>query len=174
MALFWLFVVVLATLLFVLDFLAKRPKHIKRPSLEDTQDDKTIHPFTISISDDVLDDLRKRLSSARFPDQLQLDATEKKKWQYGTDLDYLKELVSYWKDDFDWRKQETLLNQFDQFTTEIDGKKVHFIHVRSPEKNAKALVLIHGWPGSFFEFHKIIGPLTNPAAHGGDPNKGIP
>jgi pimeloyl-ACP methyl ester carboxylesterase len=79
----------------------------------------------------------------------------------------MKELITYWRDKYDWRAQEKKLNEFPQFVTEIDGLKIHFIHQRSKEKNARPLLLLHGWPGSFYEFHKVIGPLTDPVAHGG-------
>jgi microsomal epoxide hydrolase len=123
-----------------------------------------IQPFRIQVSDETLADLRERLARTRLPDQLE-DAG----WDYGTELGYLKELVAYWRDKFDWRAQEVLLNFFPQFHTEIDGQRVHFIHVRSAHPGAFPLVVTHGWPGSIFEFHKIIGPLVDPAAHGGDP-----
>ncbi|BAH53076.1 putative epoxide hydrolase [Rhodococcus opacus B4] len=82
---------------------------------------------------------------------------------------YLVELVEYWRDEFDWRAQEKALNSIPQFVTEIDGQNIHFLHVRSPEPDALPLVLTHGWPGSFVEFLDVIGPLTDPAAHGGNP-----
>ena len=121
-----------------------------------------IVPFKIRVPDDVLRDVRERLARTRFP-----DAIEESGWSYGTDLGYLKALVAYWRDTFDWRAQERRLNQFDQFKTNIDGLDVHFIHQRSAQSNAMPLVLLHGWPGSFVEFTKIIGPLTDPVAHGG-------
>lgn len=120
--------------------------------------------FTISVPESVLEDLKDRLSRTRFPDQL-----EGAEWAYGTELDYLKELCGYWEKEFDWRAQESLLNSFDQYTTDIDGLNVHFIHEKSKEQNALPLIITHGWPGSIFEFYKIIGPLTDPGAHGGDP-----
>jgi pimeloyl-ACP methyl ester carboxylesterase len=122
----------------------------------------SVKPFKIEVPDAVLKDLRERLAKTRFPDQL-----EEVGWSYGTDLSYLKELCAYWRGDFDWRAQERALNHFDHFRTEIDGLGIHFIHQRSKEKNAIPLIITHGWPGSFFEFTKIIGPLTDPAAHGG-------
>ncbi len=88
-------------------------------------------------------------------------------WTYGTDIGYLKQLVAYWRDRFDWRAQERALNRFEQFTTTIDGLTIHFIHRRSKQPDAFPLLITHGWPGSFVEFTKIIGPLTDPAAHGG-------
>ncbi|MBM3777317.1 MAG: epoxide hydrolase 1 [Acidimicrobiia bacterium] len=126
--------------------------------------DSRVIPFTIQVGDDVLADLKARLARTRFPDEI-ADAG----WGYGTSLTYLKELVAYWKDRFDWRAAERRLNAFDQFTTDIDGLRVHFVHQRSPHANAMPIVITHGWPGSFFEFVKVIGPLTDPAAHGGNP-----
>jgi epoxide hydrolase len=126
--------------------------------------DEAIVPFTISVPDSVLRDLKERLARTRFPDQLQNVG-----WDYGTDPAYLKPLVEYWRDRFDWRAQERKLNEFDQFTTTIDGLKIHFIHQKSRVPNAFPLVLTHGWPGSIYEFHKIIGPLTDPAKYGGRP-----
>lgn len=121
-----------------------------------------IEPFTIDVPDSVLVDLKERLGRTRFPDQL-----EGAEWTYGSELSYVKELCEYWRDSFDWRAQERALNRFDQFRTDIDGLGVHFIHQRSKEKNALPLVITHGWPGSIFEFTKIIGLLTDPVAHGG-------
>jgi epoxide hydrolase len=121
-----------------------------------------IRPFRIHVDDSVLADLEARLARARIPDALQGDG-----WTYGTDVAYLKSLVAYWRDRFDWREQERRLNQLEQFTTDIDGLRIHFIHRRSKEPRALPLLVTHGWPGSVVEFTKIIGPLTDPAAHGG-------
>jgi pimeloyl-ACP methyl ester carboxylesterase len=121
-----------------------------------------IVPFTIHVPDAVLADLKRRLAGARFPDELE-DAG----WTFGTNLAYLKELVAYWRDTFDWRAQERRLNQFEQFKTNIDGLDIHFIHRRSRLPKAFPLILTHGWPGSFAEFAKVIGPLTDPVARGG-------
>ena len=88
-------------------------------------------------------------------------------WEYGTELGYLPDLVAYWRDEFDWREQERQLNSFDHFKTVIDGLDIHFIHQRSSEPDALPLIITHGWPGSIAEFRKIIGPLTDPVAHGG-------
>ncbi len=119
--------------------------------------------YTIHVDDEVLEDLNARLSRTRFPDQV-----EGADWDYGTELSYLRDLCAYWRQDFDWRKQEEALNRFDHFRTDIDGLGVHFIHQRSPVENALPLVITHGWPGSVYEFTKIIGPLTNPEAHGAE------
>jgi microsomal epoxide hydrolase len=121
-----------------------------------------VEPFTIDVSDAVLDDLRERLARTRYPDQIPDSG-----WDYGTDRAYLRELCEYWREKFDWRRQEALLNRFDHFRSEIDGQPLHFIHQRSPLPDALPLVITHGWPGSVFEFYKIIGPLTDPEAHGG-------
>jgi pimeloyl-ACP methyl ester carboxylesterase len=118
--------------------------------------------FTIDVPEAVLEDLRQRLARTRFPDQLE-DAG----WSYGTELSYLRELVRYWREEFDWRKQERALNRFDHYKTPINGLSLCFIHQRSKEPDAFPLLIAHGWPGSLFEFHKIIGPLTDPVAHGG-------
>jgi pimeloyl-ACP methyl ester carboxylesterase len=129
---------------------------------DEKRDAAAIKPFKIAVDDGVLRDLKKRLARTRFPDQI-----EGSGWDYGVDVRYLKELVAYWNDRYDWRAQERKLNRLPQFVTEIDGLPLHFVHVRSREKKALPLVLVHGWPGSFYEFHKIIGPLTDPVAHGG-------
>jgi epoxide hydrolase len=126
--------------------------------------DTTIWPFRIDIPQADLDDLRDRLHRTRWPDELPDSG-----WTRGVPLGYLQGLVGYWADGYDWRKQEARLNELPQFTTTIDGANVHFLHVRSPEPDALPLVLTHGWPGSIVEFLKVIGPLTDPRAHGGDP-----
>jgi len=123
-----------------------------------------LEPFRIDVPDSVLADLRERLRRARFSEQIPGAG-----WDYGTEREYLRGLVSYWAEGYDWRAREARMNEFDQFRTEIDGTGVHFLHVRSPVDDALPLVLTHGWPGSFVEFLDVIGPLTNPAAHGGDP-----
>ena len=123
-----------------------------------------ITPFSIQIPEETLDDLRARLARTRFPDQLEGAA-----WDYGTELDYLKRLCAYWQTDFDWRARERALNELDQYTVPIDGLNIHYIHVRSSHEHALPLILTHGWPGSIAEFTKVIGPLTQPEAQGGDP-----
>jgi len=119
-------------------------------------------PFRIGIPQSVLDDLRQRLERTRWP-----DPSPGYGWKQGTELSYLQSLVGTWRDGFDWRKQETLLNGFPQFTTEVDGLRLHFLHVRSPHPAARPLLLLHGWPGSVFEFYKLIPRLTEPEQHGG-------
>lgn len=123
-----------------------------------------IRPFTIAVADSVLADLDERLARTRLPDD-----GPGAPWEYGTDRAYLEGLLTYWRDDFDWRAQERALNQLEHFTTTIDGVDVHFIHARSPNPGAMPLLLTHGWPGSFVEFMGLVGPLTDPAAYGGDP-----
>ncbi|AXB42618.1 epoxide hydrolase family protein [Amycolatopsis albispora] len=122
------------------------------------------HPFRIDVPEAALDDLRARLAAARLPDQLPGTG-----WTYGVPLERLTELAEYWRTGYDWRRHERELNRFDQFTTTIDGQRVHFFHVRSPEPGALPLLLTHGWPASGAEFAELIGPLTDPRAHGGDP-----
>ncbi|HEX6796192.1 MAG TPA: epoxide hydrolase [Ktedonobacterales bacterium] len=127
-------------------------------------DDTTIHPFRINVPQADLDDLHARLAHTRWPGELPGVG-----WTRGVPLEYLKELAEYWRTGYDWRAWEAKLNAIPQFTTEIDGQTIHFLHVRSPEPNALPLVLTHGWPGSVAEFLDVIGPLTDPRAHGGDP-----
>jgi microsomal epoxide hydrolase len=123
-----------------------------------------IEPFIVDVPDAVLTDLHERLSRTRFPEQIPGAG-----WDYGTELGYVRDLVKYWNESYDWRKQEARLNGFDQFLTEIDGQRIHFMHVRSPEPDALPLIITHGWPGSVVEFLDIIGPLTNPRDYGGNP-----
>ena len=124
----------------------------------------TIEEFRIDIPQADLDDLRDRLGRTRWPDQLPGVG-----WDYGIALDDVRELAEYWRTGYDWRVHERRLNSFPQFTTEIDGQVVHFLHVRSAAPGAMPLIMTHGWPGSVVEFMEIIGPLTDPGAHGGDP-----
>src|SRR5215472_11436694 len=123
-----------------------------------------MRPFKIDIPQSQLDDLKQRLANTRWPDEMPGAG-----WSRGVPVAYLKELAEYWRTGYDWRSAEKYLNQYPQFLTEIDGTQVHFLHVRSPERDAMPLILTHGWPGSFVEFIDVIGPLTDPAAHGGDP-----
>ena len=123
-----------------------------------------IKPFKIDIPQIDLDDLHERLARTRWPDELPGVG-----WSRGVPLGYLKELADYWRTRYDWRKHEARLNQFPQFTTEIDGANIHFLHVRSPERDALPLILTHGWPGSIVEFLDVIGPLSDPRSHGGNP-----
>lgn len=125
--------------------------------------DESVRPFEVEASDEEITDLRERLARARWPDQLP-DVG----WDYGTELSYLRELCSYWREDYDWDGYRERLNRFEQFVTTIDGQRIHFYHVRSPEPDATPLLLSHGWPGSIAEFLEVLGPLSDPAAHGGD------
>ena len=120
-------------------------------------------PFTVDVPEADLEDLRARLAATRWPAESPDDD-----WVRGVPGSYLRDLAAYWQHDFDWRAQERLLNGPEQFTTTIDGQRVHFWHVRSPEPDALPLVITHGWPGSVVEFLDVIGPLTDPVAHGGN------
>jgi pimeloyl-ACP methyl ester carboxylesterase len=122
-----------------------------------------VRPFTIAIEDSVLDDLRQRLADTRWPDEIPNSG-----WDYGSNLGYLKELVEYWRTDFDWRAQEAKLNAFSHFKSEVDGLDIHFIHERGKGPNPIPLIITHGWPSCFFEMTKIIPLLSDPASHGGD------
>ena len=123
-----------------------------------------VQPFSIQVSDEVLADLKHRIAGTRWPDEV-IDAG----WDFGTNLDYLKSLSSYWRDEFDWRAQEAMLNRFAQFRAEIDGFGIHFIHERGKGPNPLPLIFTHGWPDSFLRMYKIIPMLTDPASYGGDP-----
>lgn len=126
-------------------------------------DDTSIRPFRIPVDVSAIIDLRRRLADTRWPDPAPDGG-----WDYGAELSAVQRLCAYWRDEFDWRAAAARLNQWPQFTTTIDGTNVHFVHVRSPHANARPLLVTHGWPGSIAEFEKIIGPLTDPVAHGGD------
>jgi pimeloyl-ACP methyl ester carboxylesterase len=121
-----------------------------------------VRPFSIRVPEATLVDLKARLAKARLPEPLAGPG-----WDLGTDVAYLRQLLDYWRDRFDWRAQERLLNRMEQFTTTIDGLSIHFVHRRSPHAGALPLLVTHGWPGSIAEFTKVIGPLTDPPAHGG-------
>lgn len=123
-----------------------------------------VEPFAIDVPDSVLDDLQARLERTRWPDELPGTG-----WDYGSNLDYIKELVEYWRTKFDWRAQEKLINSFSHFKTEVDGLGIHFIHEKGKGPNPMPLIVTHGWPGTFFEMHKIIPFLSDPANHGGNP-----
>ncbi|MFF4546953.1 epoxide hydrolase family protein [Streptomyces sp. NPDC001435] len=125
---------------------------------------ETIRPYRLAIPDSDLADLHERLDRTRWPDELPGVG-----WAYGVPAGYLRELVRYWRHTYDWRAAEARLNTWPQFTTTIDGASVHFAHVRSPVPGATPLIITHGWPGSIVEFLDVVGPLTDPAAHGGDP-----
>jgi pimeloyl-ACP methyl ester carboxylesterase len=122
-----------------------------------------IRPIQIEIPQADLGDLADRLGRTRLPSEIPGVG-----WDRGVPLDYLQELAEHWRTSYDWRKHEAELNEYPQFTTTIDGQNIHFLHVRSPEPDAFPLVLSHGWPGSVVEFLDVIGPLSDPKAHGGD------
>ena len=122
-----------------------------------------IQPFEVSIPQEALDDLRDRLSRTRWTNELPGVG-----WDYGVSLGYVKGLVEYWRDGYDWRAWEAKLNEYPQFTTTIDGQNIHFLHVSSPEPDALPLILTHGWPMSVVEYLDVIGPLTDPHSHGGE------
>ena len=123
-----------------------------------------MQPFQIEIPEADLRDLRERLARTRWPENETVGD-----WSQGVPLVYVKELCDYWAEQYDWRATESRLNALPQFRTEIDGLGIHFLHIPSPHPEALPLVITHGWPGSIVEFLKVIGPLTDPAAHGGDP-----
>jgi pimeloyl-ACP methyl ester carboxylesterase len=122
-----------------------------------------IRPFHLEIPEEQIDDLRRRIAATRWPSkELVPDRSQ------GVQLSTLQELARYWVTDYDWRKAEAKLNALPQFTTEIDGVEIHFIHVKSAQENALPLIMTHGWPGSVIELLEVVGPLTDPTAHGGD------
>jgi pimeloyl-ACP methyl ester carboxylesterase len=124
----------------------------------------TTESFKIHVPDEVLADLRERLARTRFPSEIPGSG-----WEYGTNLAYLRQLVEYWRNTYDWREHEAQLNRFTHYKTEIDGLNLHFIHERGRGPNPKPLLLSHGWPGSVYEFAQMIPMLTDPASHGGNP-----
>lgn len=121
-----------------------------------------IEAFPLAIPDSQLEDLHRRLDAVRWPEKEAVDD-----WSQGVPLADMRALVDYWRTGYDWRRCEAMLNDYGQFRTRIDGLDIHFLHVRSPHANALPMLLTHGWPGSVIEFHKVIGPLTDPVAHGG-------
>jgi len=125
-------------------------------------DPAAIRPFKIEVPDAALADLRDRLGRTRWPDQIAGTG-----WDYGTELAYLRTLCDYWRTEYDWRAQEAALNRWPQFTTDVDGERLHFIHAKSKHADAFPLLITHGWPGSVVEFQKILPLLTDPTAHGG-------
>ena len=121
-----------------------------------------VRDFRFDVPQEVVDDLGRRLLTVRWPDR-----ETPGDWSQGIPLDYMKEVCEYWQKDYDWRRCEAQLNALPQFITELDGLDIQFIHVRSPQADALPLVMTHGWPGSVCEFLKVIGPLTDPTAYGG-------
>ena len=122
-------------------------------------------PFTIAIPDAALADLRNRLDQARWPAGEIPDSD----WDYGANMAYIKQLVEYWRTEYDWRAQEHRMNQWPHFMLTIEGQRIHFLHIKGKGPKPLPLIVSHGWPGSFYEFMEAIGPLSDPAAHGGDP-----
>jgi pimeloyl-ACP methyl ester carboxylesterase len=122
-----------------------------------------VEPFQIDVPEAQLDDLRERLKAARWPERETVDD-----WSQGVPLDYIRKLCAHWADGYDWRATEARLNALPGYRAELDGLGIHLLHVRSPHRDALPLVMTHGWPGSIVEFLKVIGPLTDPGAHGGD------
>jgi pimeloyl-ACP methyl ester carboxylesterase len=129
-------------------------------SLPPATDD--ISPFKVFVPQAAIDDLKRRLKNTRWPDRETVSD-----WSQGVPLNKAKALIAYWESKYDWRKFEKRINAYPQFRTEIDGLGIHFIHVKSKHENALPIILTHGWPGSVVEFLKVIGPLTDPTAHGG-------
>src|SRR4051794_3189505 len=128
-----------------------------------------IHELQVGFSDADLDDLRRRIKATRWPERETVDDDSQ-----GVPLALMQELARYWASDYDWRKCEARLNGLPNFVTEIDGLDIHFIHVRSRHERALPLIVTHGWPGSIIEQLKIIGPLTDPTAHGADAEGCVP
>ncbi len=122
-----------------------------------------ITPFSIEIEAEVLSDLRERIRNTRWP-----DPAPSAPWEQGTDLEYLKQLLAYWADEFDWRAQERELNAFNQFRAELDGVRIHYVHERAKRGHGIPLILTHGWPSTFVELLPLVPLLTDPDAHGID------
>jgi microsomal epoxide hydrolase len=122
-----------------------------------------LRPFELRVDDGAITDLRARLASARWPDE-----APDSPWRYGASVDFMRDMVDYWRDRYDWRRTEAALNAWPQFVTPIDGIDVHFLHVEGRGPDPMPLLLSHGWPGSVLEFMKLIPRLTDPASHGGD------
>lgn len=120
--------------------------------------------FTIAVADEVLADLDRRLAATRWPDDF-----ANGDWRYGANVAYLKTLVAHWRGAYDWRARERLMNALPQFTAEVDGLRIHFVHRKGEGPQPIPLILTHGWPWTFWDYRKVIGPLADPAAHGGDP-----
>jgi pimeloyl-ACP methyl ester carboxylesterase len=124
----------------------------------------TVEPFRIELPEDVLRDLRERISSTRWPDEIAASG-----WEYGTNLEYLRELLEYWRSGFDWRAQEEYLNSFPQFRASVDGLRLHFLHERGRGPEPVPILVVHGWPSTFFEMSKLVPLLADPESHGEDP-----
>jgi pimeloyl-ACP methyl ester carboxylesterase len=136
--------------------------------METTMTTAQPEPYLIHVPDEVLRDLGERLDRTRLPDEIPDSG-----WDYGTNLAYMRKLVEYWRTRYEWRVHEAALNRFAHFHTTIDGLDLHFIHEPGRGPNPRPLLLSHGWPGSVYEFSKIIPMLTDPAAHGADPGQSL-
>jgi hypothetical protein len=146
------------------------------PSVLDDEEAAVVHPegaglghgdpepFTVAIPDVDLDDLTARLRRTRWPADAGND-----EWSYGVERSWLQDLVRYWAEEYDWRAQEKEINTFPQYRVDIGGTPVHYVHVRGKGPNPTPIILSHGWPWTFWDWRKVIGPLTDPASHGGDP-----
>ena len=145
------------------NYLHKSVKENYLPTRTSTPASEIVEPFTLAVSDEALADLKSRLTHTRWPDRETVGD-----WSQGVPLERIKALCDYWARDYDWRRLETRLNALGQYHTRIDGLGIHFLHIRSPNPDATPLILTHGWPGSVVEFLDVIGPLTDPAAHGAD------
>src|SRR5690349_2443534 len=133
-----------------------------RPAEPDAAELNSIRRFHVDVPEDELSDLRRRIAATRWPTkELVADRSQ------GVQLEPLQALARYWATDYDWRRAETKLNSLPQYTTELDGVEIHFIHVKSVHEDALPLIMTHGWPGSVFELLETVGPLTDPTAHGG-------
>src|SRR5262245_2704084 len=131
--------------------------------MEATASTTEIRPFSVDVPEEELDDLRRRIAATRLPSKELVDDRSQ-----GVQLATVEALARHWSGDYDWRRCESRLNDLPQFTTTIDGVEIHFIHVQSQHEHAMPLVMTHGWPGSVIELLEVIGPLTDPTAHGGD------
>jgi len=133
-----------------------------RPARPDAAEANSIRSFHVDVPEDELADLRRRIAATRWPTkELVADRSQ------GVQLEMLRELARYWAAEYDWRRAEAKLNALPQFTTEIDGVDIHFIHVKSAHQDALPLIMTHGWPGSVIELLETVGPLTDPISHGG-------
>ena len=135
-------------------------KHAAQLVLPTTTQD--VIPFKIRVPQEALDDLKRRLTSTRWPERETVGD-----WSQGVPFQKAQALIAYWRDKYDWRRFEARLSAFPQYRTQIDGLGIHFIHVRSPHQNALPIILTHGWPGSIVEFMEVIGPLADPTRYGG-------
>uniref|UniRef100_A0A9L0S2A2 Epoxide hydrolase n=1 Tax=Equus caballus TaxID=9796 RepID=A0A9L0S2A2_HORSE len=170
----WLEILLTSVLGFVIYWFVSRDKEETLP-LEDGwwgpgsrptgREDESIRPFKVETSDEEINDLHQRIDKARLTPPL-----EDSRFHYGFNSNYLKQIVSYWRNEFDWKKQVEILNRYPHFKTKIEGLDIHFIHVKPPQlpsgRTPKPLLMVHGWPGSFYEFYKIIPFLTDPKSHG--------